>query len=143
PIGRREVREIILRLRTSGRTVLFSSHILSDAEMLCSRAGIRGQGRSRPAEGAAGWEGVVSGLTTSVAERLRARVRSLTIIADGRYTIELAPETRPEPLIAELAAAGATLVSVTALRTTLEDVFLQHLASEGQAVAEERRRNAS
>ena len=40
PIGRREVRELILRLRDEGRTVLFSSHILSDAELLCSRVAI-------------------------------------------------------------------------------------------------------
>ena len=53
PLGRRDVREIILALRDEGRTVLFSSHILSDAEMLCSRVGIlveRPAGRGRCAE---------------------------------------------------------------------------------------------
>ena len=45
PIGRREVREMILRLRDEGRTVVFSSHVLSDAEMLCSRVGILAKGR--------------------------------------------------------------------------------------------------
>ena len=45
PLGRREVREIILRLRDEGRTILFSSHILSDAELLCHRVGILSRGR--------------------------------------------------------------------------------------------------
>ncbi len=45
PIGRREVRELILRLRDAGRTIVFSSHVLSDAEMLCSRVGILAKGR--------------------------------------------------------------------------------------------------
>ena len=45
PIGRRDVRDLILRLRDEGRTVLFSSHILSDAELLCSRVGILAKGR--------------------------------------------------------------------------------------------------
>ena len=39
PVGRREVRDIILELKKQGKTVLFSTHILSDAEMLCDRVG--------------------------------------------------------------------------------------------------------
>jgi ABC-2 type transport system ATP-binding protein len=45
PLGRKEVRDIILRLRKEGRTVLFSSHILSDAEMICDRVGILFKGK--------------------------------------------------------------------------------------------------
>ena len=136
PLGRREVREIILGLRDEGRTVLFSSHILSDAELLCSRVGILSKGRlvasgtvdDLTASGGRGWEVVASDLAPEVAERLRPRVRRVTRIADRRYTIDLAGDVRPEPLVAELAAAGATLVSVTPLRTTLEDVFVERVA---------------
>src|ERR1700676_1711091 len=39
PVGRREVRDIILELKNAGKTILFSTHILSDAEMLCDRVG--------------------------------------------------------------------------------------------------------
>ena len=45
PLGRREVRDLILRLRARGCTVFFSSHILTDAEALCSRVAIMAQGR--------------------------------------------------------------------------------------------------
>src|SRR6185295_5077954 len=45
PLGRREVRELILRLRSRGCTVFFSSHVLSDAEALCSRVAILAGGR--------------------------------------------------------------------------------------------------
>ena len=45
PIGRRDVREMIQALAAEGRTILFSSHILSDAEQLCSRVGILSRGR--------------------------------------------------------------------------------------------------
>src|SRR5688572_21888091 len=45
PLGRREVRELIMKLRDEGRTVLFSSHILSDAELLCTRVAILAKGR--------------------------------------------------------------------------------------------------
>jgi ABC-2 type transport system ATP-binding protein len=135
PIGRREVREIILGLRDEGRTVVFSSHILSDAELLCSRVGILAKGRLR-AEGSLsdltagegrGFEIVMTGVRQDVADRVASRVASLTRIDEGRYALRLAPEVRPEVLIADLSAAGASLVSVSPLRITLEDVFMKAL----------------
>src|ERR671924_814152 len=45
PLGRRDVRQLILRLRDRGCTVFFSSHVLSDAETLCSRVAILAKGR--------------------------------------------------------------------------------------------------
>jgi ABC-2 type transport system ATP-binding protein len=144
PVGRREVRDLILRLRDDGRTILFSSHILSDAELLCSRVAILSHGKlvasgtvSDLTAGSAagrGWEVVVANVPPAVAARLPSRVRKLTRIAEGRYSCELAAHERPEPFIAELAAARASLVSVSALRTTLEDVFLQHVGTGHSAL---------
>ena len=139
PVGRREIRELILRLRDEGRTVLFSSHILSDAELLCSRIGIIAHGRlvatgsvadlASAGDRGQGWEVVVSSLPAGIVDRLGPRVRRSTAIADGRYSLELAADVRPEPIVAELSAAGAMLVSVAPLRTTLEDVFLKALGT--------------
>jgi ABC-2 type transport system ATP-binding protein len=136
PVGRRDVRNLILELRDEGRTVLFSSHILSDAEVLCSAVGILARGRlvaagalsDLTAGGRAGAEVVVTGLSAAVADRMAPRLRRMTRIADGRYSLDLGPDMRPEPVIAELAAVGATLVSVSPARTTLEDVFVEALA---------------
>ena len=47
PIGRREVRDIIHDLKRQGRTVFFSTHILSDAEMLCDRVAVLAGGNCR------------------------------------------------------------------------------------------------
>jgi ABC-2 type transport system ATP-binding protein len=133
PAGRHDVRQIILRLRDEGRTVVFSSHILPDAELLCTRIGILARGRvvasgslaDLTASVARGWEIVVDGLADEAAARLGSRVRRMTKIAGRRYTLELPAETRPETLVADLAGAGASLVSVTPLRATLEEFFLQ------------------
>src|SRR4030088_812662 len=47
PVGRREVRDIILELKRDGKTVMFSTHILSDAETLCDRVGVIVGGKLR------------------------------------------------------------------------------------------------
>jgi ABC-2 type transport system ATP-binding protein len=141
PLGRRDVREIILQLRDEGRTVLFSSHILSDAEAVCSRVGILSRGRL-VACGAVtelttttgrGWEIVAADLSPDVVLRMAPQLVRTRLIAPGRYSLETRPAARPEPIVAELAAAGASLVSVTPLRTTLEDVFLERVGRAGIA----------
>jgi ABC-2 type transport system ATP-binding protein len=145
PLGRRDVREMILELREEGRTVVFSSHILSDAELLCSRVGILAKGRlvatgslaDLTAAGTRGADVVVGTLPPGALDRLTTPIQRVTRIDDGRFNLELGPGVRPEPVIAELAAAGATLVSVTPVKTTLEDVFLQALG-EAEARREER-----
>jgi ABC-2 type transport system ATP-binding protein len=142
PLGRRHVRQLMLRLRDRGCTVFFSSHILSDAESLCSRVGILAQGRlvasGRLSEILAfelrGWEVVVANLDDAVRARLAPQVRGITALAHGRYTIELAPDASPERFVHELAASGAQVVSLNPLRETLEDYFVQ---SVGAAAARE------
>jgi len=142
PLGRRHVRQLMLRLRDRGCTVFFSSHILSDAESLCSRVGILAQGRlvasGRLSEILAfelrGWEVVVANLDDAMRARLEPQVRGITALAHGRYTIELAPDASPERFVHELAASGAQVVSLNPLRETLEDYFVQ---SVGAAAARE------
>ena len=137
PIGRREVRELILQLRDEGRTVLFSSHILTDAEAVCSRVAILSGGRvvasgalsDLTTTGDRGWEIVVNGLSAGAIDGLRGRLRRVTSIAHGRYSLEVGADVRLEPLVADLAQAGAALVSVTPLRQTLEDVFVAHVGA--------------
>jgi len=143
PVGRRDVRQMILELRDEGRTVLFSSHILSDAELLCSRVGILSKGRlvavgavdDLTAREARGWEIVVADAEPRLPDRIAALGR-VHRIAEGRFSLELGPDRRPEPVIADLASLGARLVSVSPVRTTLEDVFLEVLGRPTTASGE-------
>ena len=135
PLGRREVRDLILGLRERGCTVFFSSHILSDAESLCSRVGIMAQGRlvasGRVSDMIAfelkGWELIVADLSDDAVRALSTRARSVKAITHGRFAIDLAPDTEPERLMSELRASGATLVSLNPVRETLEDYFVQQV----------------
>jgi ABC-2 type transport system ATP-binding protein len=142
PLGRRDVRSMILELRDRGCTVFFSSHILSDAETLCSRVGVIVGGRmvatgrltDMLAFDVTGWELVMSGLGQSTVQSLGDAVIRATRISDGRFALELRPECEPERSIAALRAAGATLVSLTPVRKTLEDFFVEQVRA-GQAAA--------
>src|SRR5437867_159483 len=138
PLGRREIRELILRLRDRGCTVFFSSHVLSDAETLCSRVAILANGRlvtaGRLSEMLAfkvrGWELVVDDLTGAAVKQAQecGHVRRQTRLAEGRYALELPLTPPPEQTAAALIAQGATLVSLTPVRDTLEDFFVQQVS---------------
>ena len=140
PLGRREVRNLILKLRDRGCTVFFSSHVLSDAESLCSRVAILAKGRLMKSGRlsdmldlqAHGWELVVGSVSEPLAGTLAARARRMTRISEGRYTLELPLEPSPDRFVTELAAAGAVIVSLNPLRDTLEDLFVEQVAKSGE-----------
>jgi ABC-2 type transport system ATP-binding protein len=137
PLGRRHVRDIILALRARGCTVFFSSHILSDAEALCSRVGVLVQGRlvtsGRVSEILAfelkGWELVVSGVGEAVAPQLSALALQVTPMSDGHVMLHLAANADPERALSELRRLGVQVVSLNPVRETLEDYFLQAVGS--------------
>jgi ABC-2 type transport system ATP-binding protein len=137
PLGRRDVRALILKLRDRGCTVFFSSHVLSDAEALCNRVAIVARGRlvttgrltDMLALRAHGWEVVIAGATEALIASLGTRVRRTTRISDGRYALELPLEPPPETLLADLTAGGAHLAALNPIRATLEDLFVDAVMS--------------
>ncbi len=135
PLGRRDVRALILELRDRGCTVFFSSHILSDAEALCSRVGILVGGQlvsaGRLADIVAfritGWELVVGGLPADGWRAAVAAATRVTSVADGRVVIELPADHEPNQVLTALRPFGGRLVSLNPIRTTLEDYFVEQV----------------
>jgi ABC-2 type transport system ATP-binding protein len=133
PLGRRDVRALILRLRDEGRTVFFSSHILSDAETLCSRIAIVAKGKLMASGTLAdlvaaqlkGWEIVLDGLEQ--APVVQGAIRAVTPLSPGRFVVEALPSEDPLRLARELAAGGGRLVSITQVHDTLEDLFVRQV----------------
>ena len=131
PLGRREVRDLILQLQTEGTTVFFSTHILSDAETLCDRVAIIHKGELRGV-------GSVEDLTKSVQGKIEvvwqgtqvpASIKALG--ADCHVTGEtvrcILPERQQDAAIDALRRERLRLIAITPLRTSLESYFVEKL----------------
>src|SRR5947209_20321674 len=132
PIGRREVRDLIASLRAAGTTVFLCSHILSDIEVLCDRAGVLRRGRLahigrleelRIAGGERAMEIVVSGadaasLESSLANVAGARVTSTP--AGAR--VEVASEAEVSEALRGVRAAGARRLSGQTVGNALQEL---------------------
>jgi ABC-2 type transport system ATP-binding protein len=113
PIGRKEVRDLIVELRERGKTVFFSSHILTDVEAVADRVAIVARGEIR-AQGVPAELVKRTLLGTDLVLRLPDRAD------DGDDTLAAAR------------AAGAKVVAVTPRHETLEDLFLRQINAPAQ-----------
>jgi ABC-2 type transport system ATP-binding protein len=140
PMGRREVRDIILELKNAGKTILFSTHILSDAETLCDRVGVIAGGQLRGVGAPGSIVGVKSlgmeiifELTGSGAQVEKVRAKATKSGANYRMSVI---ELDLYAALEELRGAGAKIISVTRIKPTLEDFFMELVGKErAQAAA--------
>ncbi len=135
PVGRREVRDLMLELRRSGTTIFFSTHILADAEALCDRVAILHQGELRGV-------GTVDELTSRTQGRVEvvwqgsSAMEAMSRLAECHVTGETVRATVAEAeldrALESLRRAGGRLISVTPVRATLEDFFIERLAEAAE-----------
>jgi ABC-2 type transport system ATP-binding protein len=132
PVGRKEVRDLIVEEKKAGKTVFFSTHILSDVETMCDRVVILRKGQV-----------VVSG---RVRELLRSDVRRVEVTlgdvpeslagklaADGfvnrrvgeHLLVEIEGDGNVPKVLGDALSAGARVVEVIPRRETLEDLFMR------------------
>ena len=140
PLGRREVRDLIFEERRAGRTVLFSSHVLSDIEALCDRVVILRKGLV-----------VTSGLVKDLVKRsatlteltLRnvkpdaraSLVEGLTVLRElnDELVLEVAGDDGLARAIERALAAGAKVTSAIPHKDSLEDLFVREALQPGDA----------
>ncbi len=134
PVGRRHVRDIILRQAAAGVTVFFSSHIIPDVEALCDRVAIIVDGKVRAI-------GAVRDLVSRDANEYEATFSgakpdelATPLLAQhagsGESWVRFLSEDR-EALVNELDTLAARLVSLNPVRTTLEDLVMSHYEGSG------------
>ncbi len=132
PIGRKEVRDLLVEQRERGKTLLFTSHILSDVELLCDRIVIMQQGKITS-------EGQVHDLLetagrhveirlSGASQALKDSLRSRGTVVDGgggHVTLRVEGQKSVDEVIRISNAAGARLDAMIPERQTLENLFLQ------------------
>ena len=138
PIGRKEIRELLMEHKAQGRTMLLTSHVLSDVELLSERVAIVRQGQV-VAYGAIDdllkpevrrveveLSGVDAGLLQQL-ERVSTSVRAL----DEHVTLAVVEGDEGVPALLQMSlAAGARVLAVTPHRETLEDLFVRKAVAE-------------
>jgi ABC-2 type transport system ATP-binding protein len=134
PLGRYEIRELIQSLKDAGKTIFFSTHILSDAEALCDRVAVIHKGELRGV-------GIVNDLRSAIAEKTEviwqgagALVAVTKHVINSHVTGDTVRATVSSQdldlLLEKLRQQRVRLVSVTPLHGTLEEYFLAKTAEE-------------
>jgi ABC-2 type transport system ATP-binding protein len=136
PVGRHEMRELVLSLKQQGKTVFFSSHILQDVEAVCDRVVILARGRILR--------------VVTLEEVLEESVRSVEVVVEGleagglrqmglpesgqtgsKAVVRIAAGTDINVIISSLIAQGGRVESVIPVRESLEDYFMRHIKNSG------------
>ncbi|MEE2907966.1 MAG: ABC transporter ATP-binding protein [Planctomycetota bacterium] len=139
PVGRREIRDLLIRLRAEGRTVFINSHLLSELEMVCDRVSIMVKGR-------VAMEGTIDELTQDsrryeitvkgtvpkdIVSSVDGRTESTT---DGMMNL-IVPTAQAEsiqPVIDKLRGSGVVIHVVKPVRESLEDLFIRAIQTTGE-----------
>ncbi len=137
PVGRGDVRDVILDLRRRGKTVFFSTHIIPDVEAVCDRVGIivkgklvrEGTVKELTSEGRSdSWDIVAQGLPESFAPP--ATVESTTV--GGRSLFAASSLESQKQLLEQILRAGGVIIAVTPCQASLEDLVVRMLAEVGR-----------
>lgn len=136
PVGRREVRDLIVELRARGKTICFCTHVLADVEALCDRVAILNRGRLHglgtldqilPLEVKAN-EVLVGQASPALAEALRRLSDGVRTVGD-KLTLRV-PEERLFAVIDCVRQHQGRLLSVNPLRSSLEDYFFEEFGTD-------------
>jgi len=132
PIGRKETRELLIKLREKGMTILFSSHILTDVEMICDRVAIIDKGvvkLSGDLKSILKQEAIRSTLEVeNIDERTLAELKEMSYRFDSggkTYRFEIEGEERKDLAIRKVIDSGGKIISLIPVRETLEDIFVR------------------
>jgi len=133
PIGRVQVREILLRARQAGKTVFLSSHLLSEVEQICDRLAIVIRGRVARV-------GTVSELLESQEQFVITAKGIDAVLFEGRsqngFIRITVPKLRQRSTIEQIWLAGGEVIAVNPVRRTLEDLFVELAHTNGGRAAE-------
>lgn len=136
PAGRKEVRDLILALKAEGKTILLSSHILSEVEQVCDRVIIIDRGRmvrSGPLQEMLGEGNRVEIVVDQLPAELELAVKDFgASLERDAHHVRIAVDAGQKRALAEMLwAAGCDVVSLAPIKNSLEEMFLKAVAGGG------------
>jgi ABC-2 type transport system ATP-binding protein len=149
PVGRRQLREVLLALKDQGKTILLSSHIVPDVEAVCDHVGILSGGviaRSLDLGQVYGEESDEMEVTASGVDAMAlepAQLGAEQVVSGDHVTIvRCKGAEKLEPLIAEIYRSGGKVVEIKPLKLNLEDIFVREISDHTrEQTAEEQKKS--
>lgn len=142
PVGRKQLRELLIALKQQGKTILMSSHIVPDVEAVCDRVGILSGGKlARVMDLHEVYAGDNREVEVTIAGVDRRRLQAgdyggeEVFAKENLMILRCAGDRKLQNLIADVYSAGGHVVEVKPLRTRLEDVFVDAIQSSADRVA--------
>lgn len=143
PMGRKDMRDIILRCRDQGKTVIFSSHIISDVEMICDRAGILSKGElqqiiemdKRLDNNDSIWEIVCQGKPLNLSTDLSTAGEFSGVkhqVAGNRNILSTDNKAFALRMMDEIKHQGFDLISFGSRRKSIEEIYLKSVGTKGK-----------
>ena len=135
PMGRKAMRDIILSCRDQGKTIIFSSHIISDVEMICDRAGILADGELKRiitmddavSSNDTIWEISCQGgaLDLSGLSGIEDQDDIKQVIRGNRHIVSTGDKDKADRIMEEIKNQGLALVSFSTARKSIEDIYIK------------------
>ncbi len=145
PVGRKEIRDLVLRLHGEGKTIFMNTHILSDVEVICDRVAIIAAGRivhegathALPGTDTQPYDLVVTGLDPELAEQLQAELGA-ELRGRGEHIEVRVAEKDLDETVQRILGRGGHVRGVAPARAALEDLFLKVITPEPGSGGEKR-----
>lgn len=132
PMGRKELRDIILDQKEKGKTIFFSSHILQDVEMIADKVGIIVNGYTLR-------EGKLPDLISqsiqyfeivcsNISEKIIQSIHPYHFVKHNQFSLRVEEENRINDIVESIIHNGGKIISVTPYKMSLEDIFIKELS---------------
>ncbi|MGZ8471597.1 MAG: ABC transporter ATP-binding protein, partial [Gemmatirosa sp.] len=145
PVNAQAIKDTVVELKQQGRTVIFSTHLMDNAERLCDSVCIIARGEKvldggvaevKAAHGGRQVALALAGGTEAVRNGVGAVLADRTLVSrvddHNRYLdLELAPHADPQQLLARLVAAGAPISRFELVQPSLHQIFLERVGAKG------------